>query len=106
MKNKNKFKLVDFIIVAFYGASGCEKSALMYVLSGIIPRSVERKYKGDVEFLGQNILHMKLSDIVSKIGIVFYNPNSLLFSPTICDEISYSQDLFVSAWTLKRSLSI
>ena len=78
--------------VALTGPSGCGKSTLCYLLSGIIPRSVEGEAQGDVLLFGEDIKGISLASAVQKVGVVFQNPDSQLFSPTVEDEIAFGPE--------------
>ncbi len=78
--------------VALTGPSGCGKSTLCYILSGIIPRTYEGDYTGSVRLYGDDIKTLSLEETVKRIGIVFQNPDSQLFSPTVEDEIAFGPE--------------
>lgn len=78
--------------VALIGHSGCGKSTLCYLLSGIIPRSIQGEFKGTVRLFGKDISSLSLEETVKRIGIVFQNPDSQLFSPTVEDEIAFGPE--------------
>ncbi|HHX54064.1 MAG TPA: ABC transporter ATP-binding protein [Clostridiales bacterium] len=77
---------------ALTGPSGSGKSTLCYLLSGIIPRSVEGEVQGDVLLFGEDIKGLSLASTVKKVGVVFQNPDSQLFSPTVEDEIAFGPE--------------
>ena len=78
--------------IALTGKSGCGKSTLCYIMSGIIPRNIEGKLSGDIKIFGQDISEFDLGDLIKNIGIVFQNPDSQLFSPTVEDEIAFGPE--------------
>ena len=78
--------------VALTGMSGCGKSTLCYILSGIIPRSVDGKISGDVRLFGDEPGSLPLKETVRRVGVVFQNPDSQLFSPTVEDEIAFGPE--------------
>ncbi len=80
--------------VALVGSSGCGKSTLCYLLSGIIPRSIEGAYEGKISLLGKDLKETSLEDLVKSIGIVFQNPDSQLFSPSVEDELAFGPENF------------
>ncbi|MEG2116845.1 MAG: ABC transporter ATP-binding protein, partial [Clostridia bacterium] len=79
-------------IVAITGKSGIGKSTLAYILSGVIPRSIEKTYGGKVSIFGKDILKMSKKEVVSEVGIVFQNPDMQIFSQTIEDEIAFGME--------------
>lgn len=78
--------------VALTGPSGCGKSTLCYILSGIIPRSIEGDVKGSALLLADEVKNLSLAETVQRVGIVFQNPDSQLFSPTVEDEIAFGPE--------------
>lgn len=79
-------------ILGIVGLSGNGKSTLCYCMCGIIPRVFKGKLKGEVLLYGKPIKNMNLADIATKIGIVFQDPDSQLFSPTVEDEIAFGPE--------------
>ncbi len=78
--------------VAVTGPSGSGKSTLCYILSGIIPRSIDGMLKGSVKLFGDEIKTLSLAETVKRVGIVFQNPDAQLFSPTVEDEIAFGPE--------------
>lgn len=78
--------------VAITGPSGCGKSTLCYILSGIIPRSIRGNVEGEALLTGIPVHDMPLSEVVKNLGIVFQNPDSQLFFPTVEDEIAFGPE--------------
>ncbi len=78
--------------LAIMGESGCGKSTLCNVLAGIIPRNIDGKLSGEVLIDGENIQNLPLEKIITKIGIVFQNPDSQLFAPTVEDELAFGPE--------------
>ncbi len=78
--------------VALTGASGSGKSTLCHILAGIIPRSIEGNVQGKVFLLGDEIQTLSLVQTVQRVGMLFQNPDSQLFSPTVEDEIAFGPE--------------
>ena len=78
--------------VALCGPSGSGKSTLCYLATGIIPRSMGGNVEGSIRLFGDCVSEMALHEIVQCIGIVFQNPDSQLFSPTVEDEIAFGPE--------------
>lgn len=78
--------------VALTGSSGSGKSTLCHILAGIIPRSIEGNVQGEVLLLGDEIQTLSLVQTVQRVGMLFQNPDSQLFSPTIEDEIAFGPE--------------
>jgi energy-coupling factor transport system ATP-binding protein len=84
-------------ILAITGESGCGKSTLLSIICGIIPHIRKGEIKGEVKLLGENVKDMAIRDISKKIGIVFQDPDSQIFLPTVEDEIAFGpENLMVS----------
>jgi len=77
---------------ALTGPSGCGKSTLCYILSGVIPRSIEADYTGTARLYGDDIKTLTLKQTVERVGIVFQDPDAQLFSPTVEDEIAFGPE--------------
>ncbi len=78
--------------VAIVGLNGSGKSTLMYNICGIIPHIYKGEAKGQVKIWGKDILNMRLSEISTKVGIVFQDPDTQLFSPTVENEIAFGPE--------------
>lgn len=79
-------------IFAILGLSGCGKSTLCYCICGIIPHVYEGFLKGEVLISGKPVSDLKLPNISTKVGIVFQDPDTQLFSPTVEDEIAFGPE--------------
>lgn len=94
---KNILKALNFQVkkgevVGIVGLSGSGKSTLLYVICGIIPKLYRGKLEGEVKLWGENVQSLEISDISKKIGIVFQDPDTQLFSPTVEDEIAFGPE--------------
>lgn len=86
------FSLEEGVITAILGLSGCGKSTLCYCMCGIIPHIYEGVIKGDIRILGTSSAEMRLPLISTRAGIVFQDPDTQLFSPTVEDEIAFGPE--------------
>jgi energy-coupling factor transport system ATP-binding protein len=91
------FEQVDIYVdegecVVLTGPSGCGKSTLCHILSGIIPRSIEGEVEGEVLLFGEHLQNLSLWQTVQQVGVVFQEPDSQLFSPTVEDEIAFGPE--------------
>ena len=78
--------------VILRGPSGSGKTTLCNILAGIIPRSISGELRGDVLLFGENLRTLSLATVVQKVGILFQNPDSQLFFPTVEDEIAFGPE--------------
>ena len=79
-------------IFSILGLSGCGKTTLCYCMCGVIPHVYEGIVSGDVFIFGKPAAEMRLPEISTKVGIVFQDPDSQLFSPTVEDEIAFGPE--------------
>ncbi|HQO08722.1 MAG TPA: ABC transporter ATP-binding protein [Clostridiales bacterium] len=79
-------------VVALTGKSGTGKSTLCYIMCGIIPKILKMNIKGSVELFGRNINDMKTEEIYSIAGIVFQDPETQLFMPSVEDELAFAPE--------------
>lgn len=78
--------------LAILGQSGSGKSTLCNCICGLIPNVYSGEFSGDVFIYGKNIKNMDMAQIVTKVGIIFQNPSTQLFSPTIEDELAFGPE--------------
>lgn len=79
-------------ITAIVGKSGCGKSTLCRCICGLIPNTYKGEFSGRVLLFGEDIGDMSLEGIVKRVGIIFQNPSTQLFSPTIEDELAFGPE--------------
>ncbi len=76
--------------VVLLGINGCGKSTLLRVLDGLIPPS-----RGTLRFAGRSIDRATLQDRAwqrdfrQRVVLMFQHPESMLFNPTVRDEIGF-----------------
>lgn len=78
--------------VVIKGQSGCGKSTLLNCICGLIPNLYEGELTGDIFIWGKNIKDMTIVERVTNMGIIFQNPATQLFSPTIEDELAFGPE--------------
>lgn len=71
-------------IAAIVGENGSGKTTLIKHLNGLL-----RPASGTVEIFGENIEKMRVSDIAGRVGLVFQNPDTMLFENTCRKEVAF-----------------
>ena len=71
-------------LTAILGPSGCGKTTFFKTLIR------QYKYKGELNFLGRELVKLGKNYVFSKCGIVFQNPSNQFLALTVYDEILYS----------------
>ncbi|NMG83707.1 MAG: ATP-binding cassette domain-containing protein [Methanosarcinales archaeon] len=72
--------------VALIGPNGAGKSTLLLHLNGILHSARSREA---VEILGDTVDPRKVHELSGKIGIVFQNPDDMLFMPLLSDDVAF-----------------
>jgi cobalt/nickel transport system ATP-binding protein len=65
------------------GSNGAGKSTLLLHINGIL------RGRGKINVLGRDLTDKNLSLIRSMVGLVFQDPDSQLFMPTVFDDVSF-----------------
>ena len=79
-------------IFSVLGLSGCGKSTFCYCICGVIPHVYDGDLQGEVLVFGKQVSRTKLPLISTRVGIVFQDPDTQLFSPTVEDEIAFGPE--------------
>ncbi len=78
--------------ISIMGPTGAGKSTLCLTLNGIIPQSLSGKIEGSVVVDGMNTLSYGVHVLTNKVGIIFQEPESQLFSMNVEEEISFGPE--------------
>lgn len=70
--------------IGILGANGSGKTTLLMVADGL-----RKDYAGSVRLDGQDIKKLTPKEIYRKMGLVFQNPDSQLFAPTVYEDVSF-----------------
>lgn len=70
--------------VAVLGPNGAGKSTLCLHLNGIL-----RASSGTVEVCGQDVGRGRLADVRRRVGLVFQDPDDMLFMPTVGQDVAF-----------------
>ncbi len=84
--NNVSFKIAKGESVALVGPNGAGKSTLLLHLNGILHSSGSL---GAVKILGETVDPKKVHEMPKKIGIVFQNPDDMLFMPLLSDDVAF-----------------
>lgn len=86
------FDVIRGEIITLMGLSGCGKSTLCCCLSGIIPNCQGGIMEGEVLINGIDTRDYGVARLAREVGIVFQDPDTQLFSPTVEDEIAFAPE--------------
>jgi energy-coupling factor transport system ATP-binding protein len=97
MENTESLNILDGLnigirkgeFVSIMGPTGAGKTTLCLALNGIVPHSMGGKFGGDVVISGINTKRTTIAELAKKVGIVFQDPESQLFSMTVADEVAF-----------------
>ncbi|ATW24913.1 ABC transporter ATP-binding protein [Candidatus Formimonas warabiya] len=84
------FRVGQGEMVAVTGMSGCGKSTLCFCLNGIIPHSRGGIMSGKVFVRGKDTGAHPVARLALEVGLVFQDPDTQLFSPTVEEEIAFA----------------
>jgi len=70
--------------IAVLGPNGSGKSTLFYHFNGLI-----KPTGGELKVFGEDISRDNIDSIRKRVGLVFQNPDSQLFAPTVYDDIAF-----------------
>ena len=93
----------------FFGVSGVNgsgKTTLSLLLNGLIPHEIQGKLSGDVLIDGVNTRKKPVTYFAGKIGMLFQNPDFMLFNLTVFDEIAFGLSQKDSAQKVLKALEM
>jgi energy-coupling factor transport system ATP-binding protein len=92
--------------VAITGAAGAGKTTLCLALCGIVPRRLKGKYEGTVRIGELDVARVSHPGLFTKVGIVFQDPDSQLFSQEVEEEVAFPlENLGVPSAEIERRLT-
>ncbi|HWY78873.1 MAG TPA: energy-coupling factor ABC transporter ATP-binding protein [Candidatus Sulfotelmatobacter sp.] len=71
------------------GSNGSGKTTLLQLLNGLIPHEIQAHLEGDVFIDDINTKTKPVSYFARKIGMLFQNPDFMLFNLTVAEEIAF-----------------
>ena len=78
--------------LALMGRTGAGKSTLCMAINGIVPQSTGGVIHGQVQVLGHAARRMPVGELARHVGIVYQDPESQLFSPTVEEEVAFGPE--------------
>ncbi len=79
-------------MIVIIGASGAGKSTLVKCLNRVIPAFQTGQLSGEVRLLGRRLVHEKVGELASTVGMVFQDFEAQLFATTVRDEIIFGME--------------
>ena len=78
--------------LALMGPTGVGKSTLLMALNGIVPQSTGGVIRGRVTVLGAEARRTPVAELARRVGIVYQDAESQLFSTTVEDEVAFGPE--------------
>lgn len=76
-------------VLGIIGPTGAGKTTLAMCLNTLIPNVISGELKGEIIVDGQDISNCEVSDLATKVGFVFQEPENQLSQMTIEEEIAF-----------------
>lgn len=77
----------EFVLLV--GPSGCGKSTLLRCVNGLIPHLYSGSYQGKVIVDGEIVSEKNVSELATKVGFVFQNPENQIFMFSVEKDIVF-----------------
>jgi len=93
----------EFVLLV--GASGCGKSTLLRCVNGLIPHLYNGQYEGKVFVDGEIVSEKGVSELATKVGFVFQNPENQIFMFSVEKDIIFGlENIGVEKEEIRRRL--
>ena len=78
--------------IGVMGASGAGKSTLAKCLNRIVPEFEDGDFQGAITIAGEPLEHLRVCDVAPKVGMVFQDFESQLFSTNVAHEVAFAME--------------
>lgn len=93
-------------IVLIAGASGCGKSTFLKSINGLIPHMYPGKIEGGVIVAGREVNNTRISQLATKVGYVFQNPENQIFMFSVERDIAFGlENLGIPRETMRKKVN-
>ena len=79
-------------MIGIMGASGAGKSTLAKCLNRIVPEFEDGDFHGAIRIAGESIEVLRVCDVAPKVGMVFQDFESQLFSTNVAHEVAFAME--------------
>lgn len=91
----------EFVLLT--GASGCGKTTLCRCFNGLIPHFYGGDLRGEIYVAGFDVKETPIHKMALKVGFIFQNPDSQLFSLTVERDVAFGlENLGIDREEIKR----
>lgn len=78
--------------IGVMGASGAGKSTLAKCLNRIVPEFEDGDFRGTIRIAGEALEHLRVCEVAPKVGMVFQDFESQLFSTNVAHEVAFAME--------------
>lgn len=79
-------------MIGVMGASGAGKSTLAKCLNRIVPEFEDGDFRGAILINGERLAHLRVCEVAPKVGMVFQDFESQLFSTNVAHEVAFAME--------------
>ncbi len=79
-------------MIGVMGASGAGKSTLAKCLNRIVPEFEDGDFNGTIRIAGEALGHLRVCEVAPKVGMVFQDFESQLFSTNVAHEVAFAME--------------
>ena len=87
--NKINLSVKEGEVVLIVGHSGSGKSTLLRAINGLIPHQHGGEYSGEVIVDGMKVSESSMSNLATKVGYIFQNPENQIFMFSVERDIAF-----------------